>query len=146
MARSDGTPDGSQSRHSSSRPQVRAPDGFPPSLQPLLARIADRRAARTEATLQADIRQLLLAGDFGLIDSHLDADLEAPVGGGRRIDIEFGYTIIEVKRRLQQSETVGEMHLTDNTNFVALRRHIRAGLARHPATPEIEAVVMEVLG
>ncbi|NYF59354.1 class I SAM-dependent methyltransferase [Micromonospora purpureochromogenes] len=101
MARSDGTPDGSESRHSSSRPQVRAPDGFPPSLQPLLARIADRRAARTEATLQADIRQLLLAGDFGLFDSHLDVDLEAPVGGGRRIDIEVGYTIIEVKRRLQ---------------------------------------------
>ncbi|PWU51802.1 restriction endonuclease [Micromonospora sp. S4605] len=102
MARSDGTPDESRSRHSPPRPQVRAPDGFSPSLQPLLARIADRRAARSEATLQADIRQLLLAGDFGLSDFHLDdVDLEAPVGGGRRIDIEVGYTIIEVKRRLQ---------------------------------------------
>ncbi|MEU5563613.1 N-6 DNA methylase [Micromonospora musae] len=71
-------------------------------MQPLLARIADRRAARSEATLQADIRQLLLAGDFGLSDSHLDdIDLEAPAGGGRRIDIEVGYTIIEVKRQLQ---------------------------------------------
>ncbi|MEV0428506.1 hypothetical protein [Micromonospora sp. NPDC050495] len=45
---------------------MRAPDGFPPSLQPLLARIADRRAARSEAALQADIRQLLLAADVGL--------------------------------------------------------------------------------
>ncbi len=102
MARSDGMPDVSRSRHSSPRPQVRAPDGFPPSLQPLLARIADRRAARSEATLQSDIRQLLLAGDFGLSGSHLDdIDLEAPAGGGRRIDIEVGYTIIEVKRGLQ---------------------------------------------
>lgn len=102
MARSDGTPDASRTRPSLPRPQVRAPDGFPPSLQPLLARIADRRATRTEATLQADIRQLLLAGDFGLSDGHLDdVDLEAPAGGGRRIDIEVGYTIIEVKRRLQ---------------------------------------------
>ncbi|MFY1615890.1 N-6 DNA methylase [Micromonospora sp. WMMD736] len=67
----------------------------------MLTRIADRRAARSEATLQADIRQLLLTGDFGLSDAHLDVDLEAPAGGGRRIDIEVGYTIIEVKRRLQ---------------------------------------------
>jgi SAM-dependent methyltransferase len=80
---------------------MRAPGGFPPSLQPLLARIADRRAARSEATLQADVRQLLLAGDFGLSGAHLDdVDLEVPAGGGRRIDIEVGYTIIEVKRRL----------------------------------------------
>ncbi|RKF25546.1 N-6 DNA methylase [Micromonospora globbae] len=101
MARSDGASDGGRSRRSSSRPQVRTPEAFPPSLQPLLARIADRRASRSEATLQADIRQLLLAGDFGLSDAHLDVDLEAPAGGGRRIDIEIGYTIIEVKRRLQ---------------------------------------------
>ncbi|MFG3577824.1 N-6 DNA methylase [Micromonospora chersina] len=109
MARSDGTPDGSRSRPSPPRSPVRAPDGFPPSLQPLLARIADRRAARSEATLQADIRQLLLAGDFGLSGAHLDdVDLEAPAGGGRRIDIEAGYTIIEVKRRLHAGRSLLE--------------------------------------
>lgn len=109
MARSDGTPDGSRSRHSPPRRQVGAPDGFPPSLQPLLARIADRRAARSEATLQSDIRQLLLAGDFGLSYDHLDeVDLEAPAGGGRRIDIEAGYTIVEVKRRLQPGRPLVE--------------------------------------
>ncbi|MEV4712843.1 N-6 DNA methylase [Micromonospora sp. NPDC049374] len=109
MASSDGTPDGSRRRQSSPRSQVRAPDGFSPSLQPLLARIADRRVARSEATLQADIRQLLLAGDFGLSDAHLDdVRLEAPAGGGRRIDIEVGYTIIEVKRRLQSGRSLLE--------------------------------------
>ncbi|WP_220090467.1 N-6 DNA methylase [Micromonospora noduli] len=58
--------------------------------------------------MQADIRQLLLAGDFGLVDSHLDVDLEAPAGGGRRIDIEVGYTVIEVKRRLQNGRPLQE--------------------------------------
>jgi len=77
-------------------------------LRPLLARIADRRAARSEATLQADIRQLLLSGDFGLADSDLDVDLEAQAGGGRRIDIEIGYTVIEVKRQLKEGRPLRE--------------------------------------
>lgn len=108
MARSDGTPHATRSRQTSPQPEVSAPDGFPPSLQPLLARIADRRSGRSEATLQADIRQLLLAGDFNLNDSHLDVALEAPVGGGQRIDIEVGYTVIEVKRRLQVGRPLQE--------------------------------------
>lgn len=108
MARSDGTPKGSQSRQPSSRPPARAPGGFPPSLQPLLARIADRRAQRSEATLQADIRQLLLAGDFGLFDFELGVDLEVPDGRGRRIDIEIGFTVIEVKKRLQPGRPLQE--------------------------------------
>ncbi|MCX4391276.1 hypothetical protein OG777_30700 [Micromonospora peucetia] len=77
-------------------------------MQPLLTRIADRRAARSEATLQADIRQLLLAGDFGLIGNELDVDLEAPASGGRRIDIQVGFTVIEVKKRLQPGRTLHE--------------------------------------
>ncbi|WP_088989119.1 class I SAM-dependent methyltransferase [Micromonospora chokoriensis] len=107
MARSDGTPHASRSRQTSPQPQVHAPDGFPASLQPLLARIADRPVTRSEATLQADIRQLLLAGDFSLADSHLDINLEAPAGNGR-IDIEVGYTVIEVKRRLQNGRVLRE--------------------------------------
>ncbi|WP_204029948.1 hypothetical protein, partial [Micromonospora andamanensis] len=46
----------------------------------------------------------------------------------------------------QQSETVAGLHLSEGTNFVALRRQVRAELARHPATPEIDTVVMEMLG
>ncbi|WFE99831.1 N-6 DNA methylase [Micromonospora sp. WMMD964] len=107
MARSDGTPHASRSRQTSPQAQAHATDGFPASLQPLLARIANRPVTRSEATLQADIRQLLLAGDFGLADSHLDINLEAPAGNGR-IDIEVGYTVIEVKRRLQTGRALRE--------------------------------------
>ncbi|MFF0468303.1 N-6 DNA methylase [Micromonospora zamorensis] len=108
MASSDGTPNGSRSRHKPVTPGVGASKGFPASLQPLLARIADRRAARSEATLQADIRQLLLAGDFGLVDSHLEVELEAPAGGGQRIDIDIGFTVIEVKKQLRAGRTLHE--------------------------------------
>ncbi|WP_211349356.1 N-6 DNA methylase [Micromonospora pisi] len=73
-----------------------------------MARIADRRTPRSEATLQADIRQLLLAGDFGLFDFEVDVDLEAPAGRGRRIDVEIGFTVIEVKKRLQPGRTLQE--------------------------------------
>ncbi|MFJ1543334.1 N-6 DNA methylase [Micromonospora chalcea] len=108
MARSDGSPNGSQSRHNSVRPEERAFGGLPDPLQALVARIADRRTPRSEATLQADIRQLLLAGDFGLYDFELDVDLEAPAGKGRRIDIEVGFTVIEVKKRLQLGRSLQE--------------------------------------
>ncbi|MFB6392258.1 N-6 DNA methylase [Polymorphospora lycopeni] len=73
-----------------------------------MARIADRRTPRSEATLQADIRHLLLAGDFGLDASVLDVELETPAGRGRRIDIEVGFTVIEVKKRLQPGRALQE--------------------------------------
>ncbi|MFE9691905.1 N-6 DNA methylase [Micromonospora sp. NPDC005806] len=73
-----------------------------------MARIADRRAPRSEATLQADIRQLLLAGDFGLFEHELDVDLEAPAGHRQRIDIQVGFTVIEVKKRLQSGRALQE--------------------------------------
>ncbi|GAA1790048.1 N-6 DNA methylase [Planosporangium flavigriseum] len=74
--------------------------GLPISLRTILGRLANRSRPRSEATLQADIRQLLLNGDFGLGDDDLDVDLETQVGDGRRIDIETGFTVIEVKKSL----------------------------------------------
>src|SRR5690349_14559263 len=80
--------------------------GFPDSVRLLVARIANRDANRSEATLQADIRHLLEAGDFGLVEQDLDVvRLEAQAGGGHRIDIELGFTVIEVKRKLAQGRT-----------------------------------------
>ncbi|MDT0394228.1 N-6 DNA methylase [Streptomyces edwardsiae] len=74
---------------------------LPNDLREVLARLAVRNAMRTEATLQADVRQLLLSGDFNLGDQDLSVDLETQVGDGRRIDVEVGCTVIEVKKDLR---------------------------------------------
>ena len=77
-------------------------------LQALLERIAKRDGKRSEATLVADIRQLLLDAPLDLhADDLRDVALEAPVKGGRRIDIEAGSTILEVKRDLQKARARG---------------------------------------
>lgn len=58
---------------------------------------------RSEATLQADVRQLLLDGGLNLDENDLTVDLEAQVGDGRRIDIEVGFTAIETKKDLRSA-------------------------------------------
>ncbi|MBY0512399.1 MAG: N-6 DNA methylase [Gemmataceae bacterium] len=71
------------------------------TLPALLAQIARRDPARSEATLQADVRQLVLTAPFSLAAGDVvTADLETPVGVRRRIDIETGSCLIEVKRDL----------------------------------------------
>jgi len=74
-------------------------------LEKLVSRLAGSSAGRTEADIQADVRSLLLSGAFGLEDSNLDLkapSLESQVGDGtrRRIDIEAGFCVVEVKRNL----------------------------------------------
>lgn len=67
----------------------------------LLVQIARRDPTRSEATLQADIRQLVLTTSLSLsAEDVVTADLESPVGVRRRIDIEVGSCLIEVKRDL----------------------------------------------
>jgi len=75
-------------------------------LQELVDRLADRDRVRAEAVIQADIRQLLLSGGLGLAEHDLDVDLETPVPGRRRIDVEVGFTVIEVKRDLRSAAVV----------------------------------------
>jgi SAM-dependent methyltransferase len=71
------------------------------TLVELLAQIARRENTRSEATLQADIRQLVLTAPLSLsAENVVTADLETPVGVRRRIDIEVGSCLIEVKRDL----------------------------------------------
>src|SRR5436189_3137025 len=73
----------------------------------LLAQIARRDPTRSEATLQADIRQLVLTAPLSLsADDVVTADLETPVGVRRRIDIEVGSCLIEVKRDLSAGNTL----------------------------------------
>lgn len=57
-------------------------------------------AVRSEATIQSDVRMVLLDPELGLAERDLDVDLETPAGHGRRIDVEVGCTVIEVKRSL----------------------------------------------
>jgi len=77
-------------------------------LHELVRRMATREAGRSEATLQADIRTFLLAAPLNLDDDQLAVDpaLEAQVGGGKRIDIEVGFTAIEVKRDLRVGDVL----------------------------------------
>ena len=67
-------------------------------------RLAARGKGRSEATIQSDIRQFLMTAPFDLEEDHIDdAPLEVPVGDGRRIDIEVGFTVIEVKKDLRST-------------------------------------------
>ncbi len=73
-------------------------------LKTLVAGIADRgRPGRTEADVQSSIKTLLLAAPFNLAEGDLvdrEVFLEPQAGGGHRIDVEMGSTIIEVKKDL----------------------------------------------
>lgn len=71
----------------------------------IFARLVVRDAKRTEAVIQADIRQFILSAPFELEDEDLaDVLLESPLGDRRRIDVEAGLTVIEVKRDLRKEK------------------------------------------
>lgn len=64
--------------------------------------VAKAGGVRSEATIQADVRMLLLDEALGLSD----VQLEAKVGAQRRIDVEVGCTVIEVKKSLQLATVI----------------------------------------
>jgi hypothetical protein len=71
-----------------------------------VAEIVDRLASRkgvTEADIQSDVRALLLYGGLDLEEKDLVV-LESQAGGGRRIDVEIGTSVIEVKKDLSNDE------------------------------------------
>ena len=85
----------------------------------LVQRLARRDESRSEASIQADVRQLLKSGVLNLDQSLLEdlsAELESSVkdkGGDHigRIDIEIGTCIIEVKKKVTsaiEKEVVNE--------------------------------------
>ncbi|HVZ99668.1 MAG TPA: N-6 DNA methylase [Caulobacterales bacterium] len=75
-------------------------------------RLVRRNVGRTEADIQADVRQLILAAPFNVMERQL-VMLESPVGDGRRIDIEVGSTCIEVKRDVRtarsRADAIGQL-------------------------------------
>lgn len=65
-------------------------------------RLVNRDNRRAEAEIQADVRQFILDAPFQLEEEDLSfVNLEAQVGDLRRIDVEVGATVIEVKRDLR---------------------------------------------
>lgn len=75
----------------------------------LLAQIARRDNSRSEATLQSDIRQLILTAPLSLSDENVRiADLETQVGVRRRIDIQMGSCLIEVKKDLSAGNVLAD--------------------------------------
>jgi hypothetical protein len=68
-------------------------------LSDVVTRLAGREG-QTEAEIQSDIRAVLLDDRLQLEDEDVRVLLETPVQGGRRIDIEAGSTVIEVKKDL----------------------------------------------
>lgn len=71
------------------------------SLEDVFLRLRSRNERGTEAEIQADVRQFILEAPFQLEEEDLSVHLEAQVGDGRRIDVEVGATVIEVKRDLR---------------------------------------------
>jgi hypothetical protein len=67
--------------------------------------LAARGAGRTEADIQSDVRMLLLLG-LELSEAGFTVLLEAQIGDRRRIDVEAGLAIIEVKRDLRSTRAV----------------------------------------
>src|SRR5262249_60059548 len=103
----------------------------------LVAQIARRDPTRSEATLQADIRQLVLTAPLSLkAENVVTADLETPVGVRRRIDIEVGSCLIEVKRDLSAGNVLPDA-IAQLADYLAARpeengcRH--GGLLTHRA-------------
>lgn len=72
------------------------------ALRNIVARLSAGAKGRTEADIQSDVRALLLlAGSLELVDEDLEVFLEAPAGGGQRIDVEAGATVFEVKKSVR---------------------------------------------
>ncbi|TIQ91904.1 MAG: SAM-dependent DNA methyltransferase, partial [Mesorhizobium sp.] len=75
----------------------------------LFARIARRNDKRTESEIQADVRQFILSAPFDLEESDVTiVSLESQLGDRRRIDVEVGSTVIEVKRDLRKGKIKSE--------------------------------------
>lgn len=73
----------------------------------LIERLVNKAGGvRSEATIQSDVRMLLLDPELGLDGDDLEVHLEAQVGPGRRIDVEIGCTVIEVKKSLASPATI----------------------------------------
>lgn len=92
-------------------------------LNALARRLATRAASRTEANVQSDLHALLLAAPLQLGEGDLnEIILEQPAGAKRRIDVEAGLCVFEVKRDLRRGN-VREEAVEQLAGYVASRTH-----------------------
>ena len=75
-------------------------------LDAALARLATRNPGRTEADIQADVRDVLLYGGFDLADHQVY--LEDQTSEHQRIDVSVGALVIECKKDLRTAARVRE--------------------------------------
>lgn len=95
-------------------------------LTALARRMADRRTGRTEANVQSDLHMLLTAAPLQLDDGDLqEIVLESPAGQRRRIDVEAGFTVFEVKRDLRVGNVRADA-VTQLAGYVS-SRHAQTG-------------------
>jgi hypothetical protein len=135
--------------------------------------LATHGHGRAEANIQADLHLFLTAAPFDLGDDDLeDMTLESPLGDRRRIDVEVGFTVFEVKRDLRsgnvkadaieqltgyvqhRSETLGQRYvgvLTDGADWYlyqlvgeSLREVSHFELS--PRTPDVDGLVVWLEG
>lgn len=90
----------------------------------VVGRIASRSVSRTETDLQADIYVLLTAGGLNLAPDQV-ARLESPTADGtrRRLDVEIGHAVIEVKRDLRPHGVLPEAE-AQLAGYVATRSEV----------------------
>ncbi len=73
--------------------------------------LAKGGAARSESTIQSNISAMLIASPLSLGEDAVESlKQESPVGLRRRIDIQFGRVLIEVKKSLDTSQRRGVAH------------------------------------
>lgn len=87
----------------------------------LFSRMSQRNDRRTESEIQADVRQFILSAPFDLEESDVSVvALESQLGDRKRIDVEVGSTVIEVKRDLRKGRVRTEA-VEQLANYVATR-------------------------
>ena len=83
---------------------------MPETTAEIVARLARSTPGVTEATIQSDVRSLILSSHLNLTEREVaePVSLEAQVGEGtrKRIDIEVSTTVIEVKKDLDAGQTL----------------------------------------
>jgi hypothetical protein len=94
---------------------------MPSTLLDTFARLVTRDTRRTEAEIQADVRQFILDAPFALEEDDLSlVHMESQLGDRRRIDVEVGATVIEVKRDLR-SDRIRRDAEEQLAGYVAMR-------------------------